>query len=40
MSKATTAKGSSAQELAAILTWWFRSWRRPAGSISRNQHAH
>lgn len=32
-----TAEGDPAKELKAILTWWFRSWRRPAGSISRWQ---
>jgi len=32
-----TFHGSPTQELTAILSWWFRSWRRPAGSISRWQ---
>jgi hypothetical protein len=33
----TTVQSDPGKELKAILTWWFRSWRRPAGSISRWQ---
>ena len=36
----STDEGSRTGALIAILTWWFRSWHRPAGSISRWQHEH
>jgi hypothetical protein len=33
----TTTARSPTKELIAIVTWWYRSWRRPAGSISHWQ---